>query len=135
MVSFSLGYKMFHYASENFLISFIAFVSVQILFSIPLQIPLAIRRFHDFGYNGWHAIFLFIPVANTCIWLVLVFTKGDAGKNKYGEPPPKEDLRAEISHSLITDQYVQRFEPDSDTDEDAESSEATPAVRPRSEKD
>ena len=39
-----------------------------------------VRRMHDVGKNGW---FLLIPIYS----LILLFTKGDVGDNKYGSDP------------------------------------------------
>jgi uncharacterized membrane protein YhaH (DUF805 family) len=76
-------------------------ILVYILF-LPLQIPLAVRRFHDFGYYGWNAIAFLIPGLNSLVWLMLVFTKGDTGKNKYGEPQPDKDVSVDI---LVVSQF------------------------------
>lgn len=48
-----------------------------------------IRRFHDLGQSGWLAIFSLVPVINFIVFLILLFSKGDAGKNKYGYPVKK----------------------------------------------
>ena len=57
------------------------------------------RRLHDVGKSGWSSWFpnltLFVPIPGFCflgtvfIWW-LMFKDGDAGKNKYGEPPPDD---------------------------------------------
>ncbi len=44
------------------------------------NIGVAIRRMHDVGKSGWYSL---IPIYN----LVLAFTKGDQGENKYGPYP------------------------------------------------
>tara|TARA_B110000459_G_scaffold179685_1_gene205868 strand:- start:986 stop:1153 length:168 start_codon:yes stop_codon:yes gene_type:complete len=45
-------------------------------------IAVAVRRMHDVGKSGW---FILIPIYN----IILAFTDGDSGDNKYG-PNPKE---------------------------------------------
>ncbi|MBL6660255.1 MAG: DUF805 domain-containing protein [Crocinitomicaceae bacterium] len=55
------------------------------LYSLAVLIPgiaVAVRRMHDVGKSGW---FILIPIYN----IILAFTDGDSGDNKYG-PNPKE---------------------------------------------
>ena len=65
-----------------------------------ITIPfLTTRRLHDMGKSGWWSWLLilmsFAPVSGSCV-LMFIFavwlgTKdGDAGKNKYGDPPPDD---------------------------------------------
>jgi uncharacterized membrane protein YhaH (DUF805 family) len=45
------------------------------------------KRWHDRGAPAWFALFVFVPLAN--IWTIIEcgFVAGDAGRNKYGDPP------------------------------------------------
>ncbi|MBR3746344.1 MAG: DUF805 domain-containing protein [Selenomonadaceae bacterium] len=65
-----------------------------------IAIPcLTARRLHDIGKSGWISWFpnltLFVPIpgfwflGTVFIWW-LVRKDGDAGKNKYGDPPPDD---------------------------------------------
>jgi uncharacterized membrane protein YhaH (DUF805 family) len=44
---------------------------------------LTIRRAHDFGFGGWLALLLLVPVANLAFW----FIPGTRGENRYGAQP------------------------------------------------
>jgi uncharacterized membrane protein YhaH (DUF805 family) len=44
---------------------------------------LTIRRAHDFGFGGWLALLLLVPVANLAFW----FIPGKRGDNRYGTQP------------------------------------------------
>lgn len=48
-----------------------------------------IRRFHDLGQSGWLAIFSLVPIINFIVFLILLFSRGDKSKNKYGYPVRK----------------------------------------------
>jgi uncharacterized membrane protein YhaH (DUF805 family) len=47
------------------------------------NIAVGVRRMHDVGKSGW---FLLIPFYN----IILLFTNGEKGENKYGENPKGE---------------------------------------------
>ena len=51
------------------------------------SLSVAVRRFHDFNASGLWAIFLLIPIVNLILILFLLFPGGDAGANRFGEPP------------------------------------------------
>jgi uncharacterized membrane protein YhaH (DUF805 family) len=44
---------------------------------------LTIRRAHDFGFGGWFALLLLVPVANLAFWLI----PGTRGDNRFGAQP------------------------------------------------
>lgn len=48
------------------------------------------RRWHDLGQSGWWALVLFIPMVNFFVELYLIFAKGVAGKNEFGDPLPPD---------------------------------------------
>jgi uncharacterized membrane protein YhaH (DUF805 family) len=50
---------------------------------------LVVKRLHDLGKPGWHYWLMYIPLYNIYLSLVLLFTKGVAGPNQYGEDPSK----------------------------------------------
>lgn len=45
-----------------------------------------IRRLHDRNHTGWLSLLMLIPVANICLALYLIFARGDARENQYGQP-------------------------------------------------
>ena len=47
------------------------------------NIAVGVRRMHDVGKSGW---FLLIPIYS----IILLFTNGEKGENKYGENPKGE---------------------------------------------
>jgi len=78
----------------NFIVSFVfGFGSVLIgmpvianLYTLAVLLPsiaVGVRRMHDVGKSGW---FLLIPIYN----LILAFTEGEKGENKYGADPKSE---------------------------------------------
>ena len=55
-------------------------------FSIAMILPniaVGVRRMHDVGKSGW---FLLIPIYS----IILLFTNGEKGENKYGADPKGE---------------------------------------------
>ena len=67
----------------------LALVVFQIYITVPL-ICLDWRRLHDFGWNGWNVLWIWLlEVIPYVFWLVTLFMflkKGDPGENKYGLP-------------------------------------------------
>ncbi len=69
---------------------------------IYLLIIYPIRRLNDVGGSGWSCLFLLIPVINIIYWFIVVFTAGDKGANKYGNPPrPNRKIDYIITISLF----------------------------------
>jgi serine/threonine protein kinase len=67
-----------NFVAINFLISFIPIVGiVHLVFTLIPSLSMAVRRVHDVGKSGWY---LLIPVYS----LILVLSKGQNDKNKYG---------------------------------------------------
>ena len=57
------------------------------IYSLAVLVPsiaVGVRRMHDVGKSGW---FLLIPIYN----LILAFTEGEKGENKYGADPKAEE--------------------------------------------
>lgn len=48
-----------------------------------------VRRLHDVGKSGWYILLALIPLIGAIWLLVLLFTDGQPGENKWG-PNPKE---------------------------------------------
>lgn len=46
-----------------------------------------IRRLNDLGKTGWLVLIMLIPIVNILFYLYLLFGKGDAEENEYGNPP------------------------------------------------
>jgi len=51
------------------------------------QICLSIRRYKDMDLSGWMCLTMLIPVIGFLMFLILSFTKGTKGNNKYGIDP------------------------------------------------
>ena len=51
-------------------------------------LTLGVQRLHDINASGWWWLLMFIPVVNIIFGLVLLFTPGTPGANRYGYPPP-----------------------------------------------
>ena len=58
-----------------------------VITAIANIIFLKIRRMHDFDYRGWWLLLLFIPFVNFIITLVIIFTPGTKGPNRFGKAP------------------------------------------------
>ena len=60
------------------------------IYAIIVLIPtiaVSVRRLHDIGKSGWWYLLWFIPIIGWIWMLVLLFTEGDSGSNKYGSDP------------------------------------------------
>jgi uncharacterized membrane protein YhaH (DUF805 family) len=56
--------------------------------ALPLVLlRLTVRRFHDLGKPGWLAVLLLVPMLNLALYAVLLLAPGQAGRNRFGEPP------------------------------------------------
>jgi uncharacterized membrane protein YhaH (DUF805 family) len=52
-----------------------------------IQAFLVIKRLHDLGKPGWQYFLMYVPLYNIYLGIVLLFVKGTAGPNEYGEDP------------------------------------------------
>lgn len=66
-----------------YLILYIILNAILAFFSLSLHI----RRFHDRGDTGWGVLFFFLPIVNAIFFALLLFEKGDDGKNEFGKKP------------------------------------------------
>ncbi len=57
-----------------------------------IGLSLVVRRLHDMGKPEWYAVLLLIPVVGFFVALWVLFTRGDAGANAYGQPQPNKTL-------------------------------------------
>ena len=57
-------------------------------------IAVTVKRLHDLDRPGWHWFLLAIPIYNIYLGLVLLFQKGTAGPNRFGEDPLRHLLQA-----------------------------------------
>ncbi|MBU8922950.1 MAG: DUF805 domain-containing protein [Bacteroidales bacterium] len=62
------------------------------LVSIAVASIFVVKRMHDLDRPGVHYWLLYIPLYNLYVALVLLFVKGTAGPNKYGEDPLDKQL-------------------------------------------
>ena len=51
------------------------------------SMPIIVRRFHDFGYNGMHYLLLLLPIFNIIMGLELIFRPSDPEENAFGPRP------------------------------------------------
>ncbi|MCF6131669.1 DUF805 domain-containing protein [Flavobacterium wongokense] len=63
------------------------YTAVGLIHFIP-SLAAAVRRLHDVGKSGWFILIALIPIVGAIWLLVLLFTEGNRGENKYG-PDPK----------------------------------------------
>ena len=64
---------------------------IYLLYVLAVFIPglaVAVRRLHDVGKSGWFLLIVLIPLIGAIWLLVLYFTDGQPGENKWG-PNPK----------------------------------------------
>ena len=52
-----------------------------------IQAFLVVKRLHDLGKPGWQYFLMYVPLYNIYLGIVLLFVKGTAGPNEYGEDP------------------------------------------------
>ena len=70
---------------------------LNMIYSLALLIPgiaVVVRRLHDVNKSGWMYLLIFLPVIGWIWLLVLFFTEGTIGENKYGLDPKDETLDA-----------------------------------------
>ncbi len=67
----------------------IGFIIIAII-SLYFAFVFAIRRLHDINLSGWLSILLIIPLINLILFLVLVFTPGTKGVNRFGPVRPSK---------------------------------------------
>ena len=75
-----------NYLSETDIILLITFIIYIFFDSI-----ITVKRFHDLGYSGLYYFLTFIPIINIYYGLLLIFRKGDALSNQYGNDPLEEN--------------------------------------------
>lgn len=64
-------------------ILFLGFVYMGVLY---FTFIFAIRRLHDRNHSGWLSLLMLVPLANLGLALYLIFAKGDAQENQFGQP-------------------------------------------------
>jgi uncharacterized membrane protein YhaH (DUF805 family) len=65
-------------------------VLLGIVICLPIwiaQISLNVRRLHDLNYSGWYVLVGLVPLVNVIYIIALLFVKGTAGPNKFGDDP------------------------------------------------
>lgn len=73
----------------NILVVWLGFVAI-----VWMEIATGVRRLHDIEMSGWFYLLAFIPVLGLFFVLVVLgFTPGMSGPNRYG-PPPKPGAAA-----------------------------------------
>lgn len=60
---------------------------IHLLVILFISIPLSIRRLHDIGKSGFYMFIHLIPFLGTFAFFMMMITKGEEIKNKYGLNP------------------------------------------------
>ncbi|WP_341676274.1 DUF805 domain-containing protein [Niveibacterium sp. SC-1] len=60
---------------------------VAYVFMVVTQIFAGIRRCHDIDRSGWFLLLNLIPVVNLIVTLMLIFSQGTPGENRFGLRP------------------------------------------------
>ncbi len=84
-VAFMIGFAMGMTGSSTEAAGSLGFV-VGVAAAI-VQAFLVVKRLHDLNKPSWHYWLLCIPLYNIYLGLILLFVKGTAGTNEYGEDP------------------------------------------------
>jgi uncharacterized membrane protein YhaH (DUF805 family) len=66
---------------------------LNVIYSLALLIPalaVIVRRLHDVNKSGWMYLLMLLPIIGWIWILVLLFTEGTRGENKYGVDPKAE---------------------------------------------
>ncbi len=76
---------------DTFLInSVLGFNILSPIYSLAVLLPslaVFVRRLHDIDKSGWWFFINLIPIVGQIWLLILLFTEGTRGTNKYGEDP------------------------------------------------
>lgn len=65
----------------------VALLALVYLFMVVMNVIFTIRRLHDMNASGWWTLLYIVPFANVIFALVLLFTPGTVGTNRFGAPP------------------------------------------------
>jgi uncharacterized membrane protein YhaH (DUF805 family) len=71
------------------------FGMLSIIYSLAMMIPgvaVAVRRLHDVNKSGWMFLLNLLPIIGWIWLLVLFFTEGTKGENKFGSDPKEETI-------------------------------------------
>jgi len=60
---------------------------VAVLLGAISYFVIGVRRLHDMDKSGWWILFLLVPGLNAVLLLVLLFRRGTAGPNRFGDNP------------------------------------------------
>jgi uncharacterized membrane protein YhaH (DUF805 family) len=71
---------------DSYIFMYFLLLPFGIAFSF-LSIATAVRRFHDFNYNGYSFFLMFIPIIHLFILLALLFYPGNKETNRFGDAP------------------------------------------------
>jgi uncharacterized membrane protein YhaH (DUF805 family) len=85
LVNFLIIFAIFHVSY------FIHSEILPVIYIIAVLVPtlaVSVRRVHDLGRSGWYYIFVLLPILGWLGLIILLFTEGNSGSNKYG-PDPK----------------------------------------------
>jgi len=66
---------------------------LNLIYSLAVFIPslaVVVRRLHDVNKSGWMYLLMLLPIIGWIWILVLLFTEGTRGENKYGADPKAE---------------------------------------------
>ena len=69
-----------------FTVTYVLFIDIISAILLIEYFFLAVRRLHDLNSSGWYVLITFLPFGQLLI-LWLMFKKGTAGANNYGDEP------------------------------------------------
>lgn len=71
--------------------------SLAFLILLVPGLALGIKRLHDRNRTGWLILLAYVPIVNIWIAIELLFLKGTAGSNRYGQDPLAATLQRNTS--------------------------------------
>lgn len=93
----SVSGELINFQPGQFLL-LLAFCCLCVAHMIWAHTAITTKRLHDLGFSGWWQALYYIPVldlfALPAIMLALIFMPGKQEANKYGEAPPRPNLRS-----------------------------------------
>ena len=60
------------------------------LIALSFVVSLYVRRIHDIGKSAWWLLLLLVPFLNYVVVFYLLFKKGEASRNRFGDEPLSE---------------------------------------------
>ncbi|MBP6103954.1 MAG: DUF805 domain-containing protein [Gammaproteobacteria bacterium] len=77
------------------------FTVFSVVFIVLADIQLDTKRLHDLDMSGIHQLWVFMPIINIAIAIMLIFQRGTPEKNLYGAPPSNTHTASTTGSSRI----------------------------------